>query len=235
MSGIEERIDRLYGLPLDEFTQARNGLAQELNSAGDKEGAARVKKLQKPSVSAWAVNQLSTRQPDDLNELLEVQSSLADAGSATEVRDLSERRRDLVARLVKSAEAILNTEGHGAGSDTLQKISRTLLAGSTGDNADLLRRGRLSRDLAASGFDQVFGFTPEEGDEEEEGIDERARRKAQELAAEADAVEQQAVELETAARQSREAADEAEAKAAAARRRADKARARSDAAWEKLG
>ncbi|MBW3608417.1 MAG: hypothetical protein KY463_08680 [Actinobacteria bacterium] len=111
MSDTDESVDRLYGLPLDEFTQARNQLAQELKRAGDEEGAARVKKLQKPSVSAWAVNQLSRSRPDDLNGLLEVQSSLADAGSATQVRELTEQRRDLVARLVKSAEAILTAEG----------------------------------------------------------------------------------------------------------------------------
>lgn len=235
MSDTDESVDRLYGLPLDEFTQARNQLAQELKRAGDEEGAARVKKLQKPSVSAWAVNQLSRSRPDDLNGLLEVQSSLADAGSATQVRELTEQRRDLVARLVKSAEAILTAEGHGSGSDTVQKISRTLLAGSTGDDAELLRRGRLSRDLASAGFDQVFGFTPEEGEDDEAGVDERARHKAQQLAAEADALEQQTAELEGAAKRLREQTEEAEARAAAARSRAEKARAKAEAAWEKLG
>lgn len=235
MSGTGDKIDDLYALPLDEFTEVRNELAKELRSSGDKEGAARVKKLQKPTVPAWTVNQLARTQSDELNELLEVQSSLGTAGSATEVRELSEARRDLVARLVKAAEGILNTEGRGAGSDTLQKISRTLLAGSSGDNADLLRTGRLSRELEPSGFDQVFGLGPQEGDEEDPEVDERARRKAQELEAEADAVEQQAVELELEAKHLREQAQEAEAKAASARRRADKARAKADAAWEKLG
>jgi hypothetical protein len=44
-------IDELYQLPLDEFTAARNALAK---STGD----ASIKKLEKPSLSAWAVNQL---------------------------------------------------------------------------------------------------------------------------------------------------------------------------------
>src|SRR5919198_2240368 len=42
-------VDRLYELPLGEFTAARNALAKELS---DPEG----RKLKKPSVAAWAGN-----------------------------------------------------------------------------------------------------------------------------------------------------------------------------------
>src|SRR5437762_1838239 len=46
-----ETTDPLYQLPLDEFTAARNALAKET-------GDASIKKLEKPSLAAWAVNQL---------------------------------------------------------------------------------------------------------------------------------------------------------------------------------
>ena len=40
---LEGRIDELYGLPLERFTAERDALAKELVTAGDREGAARVK------------------------------------------------------------------------------------------------------------------------------------------------------------------------------------------------
>ena len=54
MSSIESDLDALYQKPLDEFTSARNALAKTLS--GD--AAARVRKLPKPTVVPWAVNQL---------------------------------------------------------------------------------------------------------------------------------------------------------------------------------
>jgi hypothetical protein len=46
---LESDIDRLYQLPLKEFTTARNQLAKDL--AG--EAKRRVQPLSKPSVAAW--------------------------------------------------------------------------------------------------------------------------------------------------------------------------------------
>ena len=38
-------VDHLYGLPLEEFTPARDAAAKEIRKAGDRETAARVAKL----------------------------------------------------------------------------------------------------------------------------------------------------------------------------------------------
>ena len=56
---VEQAADLLYGLPLDEFTPARNAAAKELRDQGLKAEADAVKALAKPSVAAWAVNQLT--------------------------------------------------------------------------------------------------------------------------------------------------------------------------------
>ena len=48
---LEREIDKLYRLPLDEFTSARNALAKTAGTDG-----ASVKGLQKPPIAAWAVN-----------------------------------------------------------------------------------------------------------------------------------------------------------------------------------
>jgi hypothetical protein len=51
---LDSRVDELYQLPLDEFTAARNALAKSLKG----EEAESVKRLQKPTIVPWAVNQL---------------------------------------------------------------------------------------------------------------------------------------------------------------------------------
>src|SRR3954451_6400970 len=74
----DEDIDRLYALPLGEFTAARNALAKEL---GGEEGK-RVKGLRKPSAAAWALNQAVRREPKLLKEFLEAGAELRKAHEA---------------------------------------------------------------------------------------------------------------------------------------------------------
>ncbi len=54
MSTLESKIDELYQAPLDEFVSSRTALAKTLGGAD----ARRVKKLAKPTVVPWALNQL---------------------------------------------------------------------------------------------------------------------------------------------------------------------------------
>ncbi len=55
---VEEIIDRLYALPLEEFTPERNQAERELRKAGQPEQAEQVKALRKPTAAAAAVNHL---------------------------------------------------------------------------------------------------------------------------------------------------------------------------------
>ena len=59
---VEREIDELFDLPLDEFTAARNDLAKRLKRDGDEDAAEQVRSLPKPSIAAWAVNQLARRE-----------------------------------------------------------------------------------------------------------------------------------------------------------------------------
>ena len=61
----------LYGLPLERFTEERNALVKELRKEGRREEAAEVSNLRKPSVAAWAVNQLLRTQRRDVAKLFE--------------------------------------------------------------------------------------------------------------------------------------------------------------------
>ena len=101
-----DRIDELFKLPLDEFTSARDAIAAELRKAGDGEGAARVKKLKKPSLSAWAVNQVAHAEPAKMEKLFALRDQLEDVSDARSLRKVSVERRHLIAELVKGAEQV---------------------------------------------------------------------------------------------------------------------------------
>src|SRR5919199_4011126 len=103
MADVDAELDRLYGLPLDEFTGARNELAARLRKEGDADAAAEVRGLSKPSVSAWLANLLARRDPEGMRGLLDAGERLrraqADAlggGSADELRDASAAVRGAV-------------------------------------------------------------------------------------------------------------------------------------------
>src|SRR5262249_62251629 len=106
---------RLYGLPLDEFTAARNELATRLRKAGQGEAAERVRALRKPSVAVWAVNQLARRHPDEIEELVASGKLLRDAqakalrGTAADaVREATAAERASLRKVRRLAEELLS-------------------------------------------------------------------------------------------------------------------------------
>lgn len=226
----EDSTARLYGLPLEEFTSARNELAAALVKDGDAEAARAVKALKKPSVAAWAVNQLARRNAGEISELLDQRERLEGASGA-ELRAASQERRKLLAKLVKSAGKILTEAGHGASPATLEKVTQTLQAGASGDEERLLRAGTLTRELAPSGFaglvvpDAMVSAPPPPSK-----ATERAKKKAEDLAEAARAKDEEARTLERAAEVARKHAEAAARQAETARRNADRARDRAEAA-----
>src|SRR5581483_4786444 len=104
---VDEAADRLYGLPLDEFTAARNEAAKELRGRGLGAEADEVKALPKPSAAAWALNQLTRRRHADLDEFLDLAASARDlqlgGASAAEAREAVRSMRTALDRLVAGA------------------------------------------------------------------------------------------------------------------------------------
>jgi hypothetical protein len=223
----------LYALPLEEFTKARDGLAAELKRAGDDSGARQVKSLRKPTVAAWAVNQVARRHAKEMSKLLSLRAEMESA-SAADLRALGDKRRRLLAELTKRADAILRDAGHGASSGTLDKVTQTLQAGSTDEELELLREGRLARELAPAGFAGIAFSDAMTSGPGPSKAQERAQAKADELASKADEAERAARELERAAEVARKHAAAAAREAEVARRNADRARARADAAANAL-
>jgi len=76
---VDEITDRLYSLPLEEFTPARNQAERELRKAGEREQADQVKALRKPTAAAAAVNLLVRGHRAEVEAFLEAAAGLRDA------------------------------------------------------------------------------------------------------------------------------------------------------------
>jgi hypothetical protein len=141
----------LYGLDLEEFIGARDALAKELRAGGDRDGAAAVKKLAKPTRAAWAVNRLVRDRPGEIAALVEAGAALAgaqeqllDGADADVLRSAAVAARALVDAL--AAEAPVD----GAARD---KVRGTLHAATV--DADVraeVAAGRVVKERSAAGF-----------------------------------------------------------------------------------
>lgn len=161
-------VDELYGLPLDEFVPARTALARELRGAGRREEAAEVAALRKPSVAAWAVNQLVRTQRRAFDELLVAGDALraahddvlAGRGAAGALRDAVARERDAVEALTGVARGLLTSDGHELSPTIIERVSDTLHAAALDDDARAqVRDGRLERELRHVGLGMTPGAT----------------------------------------------------------------------------
>ena len=104
--------DELYGRPMAEFTPTRDALAKEHKA--DKEYAARIKALKKPSLAAWVVNLLVRRDPDQVAQVLDVGTALREAQASLdgeELRALTRQRRQLTAAVTTNARRLAREEG----------------------------------------------------------------------------------------------------------------------------
>src|SRR2546428_10606151 len=89
-STLGDDIDALFAVPLTAFTGARNALAARLKQGGRGDEAERVKALGKPSVSAWAVNQLYWKHRQAFDRLLETGQTLRHAHASQLADKLSD-------------------------------------------------------------------------------------------------------------------------------------------------
>jgi hypothetical protein len=165
MSG-EDRVDELFALPPEEFVAARDALAVELKAAGESPEATRVKALRRPTVAAWAVNQVARAHPDEVEELLsagrefrDAQRRLMSAKGGGSDREVVTRRRAAVDRLTRAATEVLGQAGR-ASDQHADAISDTFLAASVEDAVgELVRNGRLDRERKpTSDPSELFGL-----------------------------------------------------------------------------
>jgi hypothetical protein len=153
---LDSVAGELYGLPPDEFTAARDTRAGEARSAGDRDLAAAIKKLRRPTAGAWLANLLVRERPEQVGELLELGAQMrrAQAGlAAGELRQLSQRRRQVVAALAGEARGLGAGLRRPVSEAAARELEATLEAAVADPGAsDALRHGRLTTALRYSGF-----------------------------------------------------------------------------------
>jgi hypothetical protein len=166
-SEVDEAADQLYALSPREFTAARDASAKEAKDAGDKEAAAEIKALRKPTVTAWLANQLVRQHADEVRPLLELGSALREATatlSGPQLRELSRQRNDVVRALVRQARRLAADAGQPVSEDVVRGLEETLNAAlADPGQAELLLQGRLSVQLKHSGYGPADGSSPATG------------------------------------------------------------------------
>ena len=162
----DDAVDRLYGLPREEFVGERDALAKQLRADGRRDEAAAVKALPKPTVAAWAANQAVRSQKRAARELWKAGDALSTAqdavlagkGSGAKLREASERERAAVETLVDAARGLLGASGGDLSEATIERVRETLHAGAIdADARDEVAAGRAVRERSPQG---LFGADP---------------------------------------------------------------------------
>ena len=173
---LEDDVDALFRLPLAGFTGARNTLAAQLKKSGRGDEAVLVKALVKPSVTAWAVNQLYWNHRDAFDRLIasgehfhKAQAS-RHGGKLADMRTAIDARREALKQLSDLATSVLRDAGPNPGQnptpDTIHRITTSLEALSAinwASRSDAPRPGRLTHDVDPPGFEALAAFVPGAG------------------------------------------------------------------------
>jgi hypothetical protein len=156
VSALDGKIDRLYQLALDEFTAARNTLAKSLTGSD----AAAVKKLVKPTVVPWAVNQVYWRARPVYDRVLKSGEKLR----AAQIASLEGRKADVAAASDAHRRAI---------GDAVREAGRLTAGAKARPDADTLSRtfealslrptpaephGRFTSELQPAGLEALAGI-----------------------------------------------------------------------------
>jgi hypothetical protein len=156
---LSQAAAELYGLLPAEFTAARDERARQAKAAGEGEAAAQIRKLARPTVSAWLVNQLVRADPAEMDRLFQIGQSLEDAQrelAGDRMRELSGQRRQAISDLLAHAGPLAAQAGLAASTSVLDEVRATLEAAvADGQARAAVRAGHLSRPLSYAGLGEV--------------------------------------------------------------------------------
>ena len=155
---MADPTEHLYGLALEEFIPARDATAREVRRGGDRETAAQIAKLPKPTPAAWTANQVAREQPKLIEALLDAgaglraaQESAVAGHGAVGLREATVAERAAV-DAVMSAAVAHRPAGRPLSRAMADRL-RTTLHAAAGDEAirAALAAGRLVSEAQAGG------------------------------------------------------------------------------------
>jgi hypothetical protein len=230
---VDAVADQLYGLPLDEFSDARDTYIRQAREQKNPPLARELGKLRKPTQSAWLINLLWRDQREIMEQLFELASELSDAQAAaagSALRELTQQRRQLESALLRRGAELAAQQGVRVSDSVEREAQETLSAAlALPEVADEVRSGRLVKAANYAGFGAAPGSAPvRPAAPARAPIDLQAVQRARSAArapAEADAGKQR---TDTASSPRRGKAPPSEADDEAALREAEEARRREE-------
>lgn len=146
-------VDALFDADLSDFIAARDALVKQRKAEGDKEGAALVKALRKPSTVAWGVNRVARTNPDDVAALLDAGAAVRDAQVKAvqgtddgSLREKSKAWRERINALGAKVAVLIGEQYRDDAAASFEAASTDAHV------ADVVRRGRLTNAVEAAGF-----------------------------------------------------------------------------------
>jgi len=157
--GLEEVAAELYSLAPEEFTAARNARAKQAKDEGDDGLAAQLRRLRKPTVGAWLVNQLVRRNRAQVEQLFDLGAKLRAAQGtlgADALRALGEQRRRLTRAVAEQAADIGREEGRKVSAQVVTAVEETLRSAMVDPQAgSALATGLIVDTFSSTGLDPV--------------------------------------------------------------------------------
>jgi hypothetical protein len=130
---------------------------QAARTAGDRELAAAVGRLRRPTLAAWAVNLLARERAgllDQVTSLGEALRAAQDQLQGDELRALGRQRRQLVSAVTAEVRALADSAGRPLGEAAGRQVEETLHAAlADPEAAAAVRSGLLTTPLASSGVE----------------------------------------------------------------------------------
>lgn len=150
VSDMTDAERELYQAPFEAFVATRDRLVAALKATGDKAAASALAKRKRPSVSAWAVNQLWWHARADVDALFATAKRLRAGELAS-----SGAHREALARLRARAATLLADDGHPPTEATLRRVAGTLAAIAAAGGFDPDPPGALVADRDPPGFEAL--------------------------------------------------------------------------------
>jgi hypothetical protein len=141
-------VDELYLGSREDFLPTRTERVRQARAAGDRDLAARISALRKPTVGAWLVNQVVRQHPDRLaalTELAERLRSVHQHGDGEQIRAAGRDRQALLRSLDGVVREVAAAAGLRLGADAVNQVTTTFQSALVDPAAlEAVRSGRLA-------------------------------------------------------------------------------------------
>lgn len=156
---VRQAATHLYAAAPAEFIATRTALVKQARAAGHKDEAKEIASLRKPSVAAWALNQLVHGHHPVIRSLADLGARLRHATASLDAAGIAGMRqeRDAVLQdLVSAAVEISAASGQPISGAVQTEVRDTGIASLADEAAEqVLGSGTLTRALSYSGFGEV--------------------------------------------------------------------------------